>query len=244
MLRLLPAVTVIATLAVAPLASAQAIAPKPVAPSAGKSLARGKPFTFKARLDPSSGASGVFLKVSKSKRVGSDGTLAKEIYFREMKRSGNTFSKRVERYARDGFTALVHGKHYHEETRATVSQVARHPGGKYLVVRDMDEAESVCRFIETGEGVSDLASRLGHGVSEGFSFSRDLERIGVARAVVGAVDAAVRVVIVLRTRRAGIGRVERARIAGVADDVVVRVRLLAVEIANRIEDRRTQIVAV
>lgn len=99
MLRLLPAVTVIATLAVAPLASAQAIAPKPVAPSAGKSLARGKPFTFKARLDPSSGASGVFLRVSKSKRVGSDGTLAKEIYFREMKRSGNTFSKRVERYA-------------------------------------------------------------------------------------------------------------------------------------------------
>jgi len=27
--------------------------------------------------------------------------------------------KRVERYARDGFTALVHGKHYHEETKAT-----------------------------------------------------------------------------------------------------------------------------
>src|SRR6185312_13031360 len=30
--------------------------------------------------------------------------------------------KRVEVYARDGFTALIHGKYYHEETRATASQ--------------------------------------------------------------------------------------------------------------------------
>ncbi|HEX2188676.1 MAG TPA: hypothetical protein VHG51_07235, partial [Longimicrobiaceae bacterium] len=33
--------------------------------------------------------------------------------------------KRVEQYARDGFTALIHGKFYHEETRATASQVFR-----------------------------------------------------------------------------------------------------------------------
>src|SRR6267378_744406 len=37
--------------------------------------------------------------------------------------------KRVEKYAKAGFTALVHGKYYHEETRATVSQVSRYPGG-------------------------------------------------------------------------------------------------------------------
>ena len=34
--------------------------------------------------------------------------------------------KRVESYARDGFTSLIHGKHYHEETRATASQVRKH----------------------------------------------------------------------------------------------------------------------
>ena len=34
--------------------------------------------------------------------------------------------KRVESYARDGFTALIHGKYYHEETRATASQVRKH----------------------------------------------------------------------------------------------------------------------
>ena len=36
--------------------------------------------------------------------------------------------KRVERYARDGFTALIHGKYYHEETRATASQAEKYPG--------------------------------------------------------------------------------------------------------------------
>lgn len=40
--------------------------------------------------------------------------------------------KRVERYARDGFTSVVHGKHYHEETKATVSQVTKYEGGRYL----------------------------------------------------------------------------------------------------------------
>src|SRR5215213_6922168 len=58
--------------------------------------------------------------------------------------------KRVEAYARDGFTALIHGKHYHEETRATASQVLKYPGGSYLVVRDMTEARLVCDYIERG----------------------------------------------------------------------------------------------
>jgi 4-hydroxy-3-methylbut-2-enyl diphosphate reductase len=61
--------------------------------------------------------------------------------------------KRVEAYARDGFTALIHGKYYHEETRATASQVLKYPGGRYLVVRDMAEAEAVCAYVEaSGRG--------------------------------------------------------------------------------------------
>src|SRR5690348_5684623 len=36
--------------------------------------------------------------------------------------------KRVESYARDGFTSLIHGKYYHEETRATASQVRKYDG--------------------------------------------------------------------------------------------------------------------
>jgi hypothetical protein len=60
--------------------------------------------------------------------------------------------KRVESYARDGYTAVIHGKHYHEETKATASQVMKYPGGRYLVVLNMDEARAVCDFIEGGGG--------------------------------------------------------------------------------------------
>jgi 4-hydroxy-3-methylbut-2-en-1-yl diphosphate reductase len=56
--------------------------------------------------------------------------------------------KRVDSYAKDGFTAVIHGKAYHEETKATASQVNKYPGGKYVVVRDMAEARLVCEYIE------------------------------------------------------------------------------------------------
>src|SRR3954465_15246902 len=55
--------------------------------------------------------------------------------------------KRVESYARDGYTAIIHGKHYHEETKATASQVMKYPDGRYLVVFDMTEARLLCEFI-------------------------------------------------------------------------------------------------
>src|SRR5687768_17598136 len=88
--------------------------------------------------------------------------------------------KRVESYARDGFTALIHGKHYHEETRATASQVLKYPGGHYLIVRDMSEARLVCDFIEGRADTEALMSRLGHATSPDFDPARDLQRIGVA----------------------------------------------------------------
>ena len=48
--------------------------------------------------------------------------------------------KNVHKYAREGFTAVIHGKHYHEETKATASQALTHDGGHYLCVRDREEA--------------------------------------------------------------------------------------------------------
>jgi 4-hydroxy-3-methylbut-2-enyl diphosphate reductase len=88
--------------------------------------------------------------------------------------------KRVERYARDGFTSVVHGKHYHEETKATVSQVTKHPDGRYLVVRDMTEAELLCGFIREEVDTERMEATFRHKVSAGFDFARDLVRIGVA----------------------------------------------------------------
>jgi 4-hydroxy-3-methylbut-2-enyl diphosphate reductase len=88
--------------------------------------------------------------------------------------------KRVESYARDGFTALIHGKHYHEETRATASQVLRYPDGRYLVVRDTDEARAVCDFIEGKVTREAILTRFAHAVSPGFDPDLHLRRIGVA----------------------------------------------------------------
>ena len=88
--------------------------------------------------------------------------------------------KRVDSYAKDGFTALIHGKYYHEETKATASQVTKYAGGRYLVVRDVGEAEEVCRHIEAGGDDADLLRRFAGKLSPAFDPARDLVRIGVA----------------------------------------------------------------
>ena len=88
--------------------------------------------------------------------------------------------KRVDSYARDGFTAIIHGKHYHEETKATASQVMKYPGGRYLVVLNMAEARLVCEFIEGRGDAAELEQRFRTAVSPGFSFERDLVRVGIA----------------------------------------------------------------
>ncbi len=88
--------------------------------------------------------------------------------------------KRVEGYARDGFTAIIHGKHYHEETKATASQVMKYPGGRYLVVLNMAEARQVCEYIEGSGSLDGLRERFHRAVSAGFDFERDLVRVGIA----------------------------------------------------------------
>lgn len=91
--------------------------------------------------------------------------------------------KRVESYARDGFTALIHGKYTHEESRATASQALKHPDGKFIIVRDMDEAVMVCDYITRKPGHMDreaFLARFGGKSSDGFDPDSDLERIGVA----------------------------------------------------------------
>jgi 4-hydroxy-3-methylbut-2-enyl diphosphate reductase len=89
--------------------------------------------------------------------------------------------KRVESYARDGFTSLIHGKYYHEETRATASQVAKFEGGTFLVVRNMEQARDVCDYIE-GKGLSREAflGKYRAQASPRFDPDRHLARIGVA----------------------------------------------------------------
>jgi 4-hydroxy-3-methylbut-2-enyl diphosphate reductase len=89
--------------------------------------------------------------------------------------------KRVESYAKDGFTSLIHGKYYHEETRATASQVQKYLDGAYIIVRDMAQARDVCDYIE-GKGQSRDAFMIKYArhVSPDFDPDVHLKRIGVA----------------------------------------------------------------
>jgi 4-hydroxy-3-methylbut-2-enyl diphosphate reductase len=88
--------------------------------------------------------------------------------------------KNVHKYAREGFTAVIHGKHYHEETKATASQALTHDDGHYLIVRDRDEAERVCDFVRGGLDGDALRAQFAHAMSPGFEPARDLQRIGLA----------------------------------------------------------------
>ena len=88
--------------------------------------------------------------------------------------------KNVHKYARDGFTAVIHGKHYHEETKATASQAMTHEGGQYLCVRDRAEAEQVCDFIRGRLPARDLEARFVEASGPGFDPDRHLQRIGLA----------------------------------------------------------------
>ena len=88
--------------------------------------------------------------------------------------------KNVVRYAQDGFTAVIHGKVKHEETRATASQALKYPNGRYLIVLDRDEAGAVCDYIRRGGDREAFLARFGQAVSPGFDPDVDLTRVGCA----------------------------------------------------------------
>jgi 4-hydroxy-3-methylbut-2-enyl diphosphate reductase len=89
--------------------------------------------------------------------------------------------KRVTRYAQRGFTSIIHGKYYHEETKATASQTTKEGGnGKYLIVRNLEEIGHVVDFILGRIGSEELREKLGHGMCPGFNPDEDLQKVGVA----------------------------------------------------------------
>jgi 4-hydroxy-3-methylbut-2-enyl diphosphate reductase len=88
--------------------------------------------------------------------------------------------KNVVRYAQDGFTAIIHGKVKHEETRATASQALKYPNGHYLVVLDRQEAQIVCDYIRNGGDRDAFLAKFEDAISAGFDPDRHLRRVGCA----------------------------------------------------------------
>jgi len=87
--------------------------------------------------------------------------------------------KNVKRYAEGGYTSVIHGKVWHEETQATASQAVQ-SGGHYLVVFDKAESEFVCEFIRGERSREEFLTKFKQAVSAGFEPERDLQRIGLA----------------------------------------------------------------
>jgi 4-hydroxy-3-methylbut-2-enyl diphosphate reductase len=88
--------------------------------------------------------------------------------------------KNVRRYAVDGLTSIIHGKYWHEETRATASQAVASSGGHYLVVLDRPQAEYVCSYIVNGGDREAFLASFRDATSPGFDPDRHLQRIGCA----------------------------------------------------------------
>lgn len=87
--------------------------------------------------------------------------------------------KNVRRYAEGGYTSVIHGKVWHEETQATASQAVAH-GGRYLVVFDDAEVECVCAYIRSGGDREAFLAQFANAMSPGFDPDRDLQKIGLA----------------------------------------------------------------
>ena len=140
--------------------------------------------------------------------------------------------KNVSRYANDGFTSVIHGKYWHEETRATASQALRSAGGHYLVVLDKAEASLACEYIRRGTDSAGFVKRFASAVSPGFDPEQHLQRLGCANQTT-----------MLSTESVEIGEMFRAAMAARYGEVELAHRFRAFDtICSATQDRQDAVV--
>ncbi|MGV3772528.1 MAG: 4-hydroxy-3-methylbut-2-enyl diphosphate reductase [Verrucomicrobiales bacterium] len=87
--------------------------------------------------------------------------------------------KRVRQYSKESVTSIIHGKAWHEETKATSSQ-ATAGSGHYLVVFTLAETDYVCNYIINGGNKEEFLEKFKGAYSNGFDPDIHLKAIGVA----------------------------------------------------------------
>ncbi len=87
--------------------------------------------------------------------------------------------KRVKQYSREAVTSIIHGKAWHEETKATSSQ-ATATNGHYLVVFTLAETDYVCNYMLNGGNKQEFLEKFKGAYSEGFDPDVHLSAVGVA----------------------------------------------------------------
>lgn len=85
--------------------------------------------------------------------------------------------KKSEKLGEGKYTIIIHGKHNHEETRATFSRSEQHAAS--IIIKNMDEAEKLSAFIKGSLNEDEFWRLFKDRVSDGFDPSKDLERVGV-----------------------------------------------------------------
>ncbi|MCX7827014.1 MAG: 4-hydroxy-3-methylbut-2-enyl diphosphate reductase, partial [Verrucomicrobiae bacterium] len=88
--------------------------------------------------------------------------------------------KRVTQYASERITSIIHGKAWHEETKATSSRAIAQGPGHYLVVYNLEETDYVCDYIRRGGNKAEFLKKFEGAHSPGFDPDRDLQCIGLA----------------------------------------------------------------
>lgn len=84
---------------------------------------------------------------------------------------------RSEKLGEQNHTIIIHGKHEHEETRATFSHSAKNAPS--LVIKDKKEAEMLCDFILGNRSTMEFTSFFENKYSSGFDPEKDLIKVGV-----------------------------------------------------------------
>jgi 4-hydroxy-3-methylbut-2-enyl diphosphate reductase len=88
--------------------------------------------------------------------------------------------KRVRQYSKERVTSIIHGKAWHEETKATSSQARAYGTGHYLVVFTLDETDYVCNYIIHGGNKREFLEKFKGAYSDGFDPDKHLQTVGVA----------------------------------------------------------------
>lgn len=85
--------------------------------------------------------------------------------------------KRGRQLSKKNYALVIHGKHRHEETRATFSHTASETPA--VVVLNPDEAQILADFMLEKRPIEDFETHFGHKSTEGFDPRTDLEHFGV-----------------------------------------------------------------
>lgn len=85
--------------------------------------------------------------------------------------------KKSETIGKDNYTIIIHGKHTHEETKATFSRSDKH--NKAIIVRDIAEAKLLAEYISGNKPFEQFKIDFKDRYSNTLNIENDLKRVGV-----------------------------------------------------------------